>query len=206
MSDQINVTESFEFDLAPKDVEYKLRGKDGVVTTYIVTEASEDAWGRYQDLTSKGTKFGPDGKPEFAGEHFGSATTVLVAGCLFKVTTHRGETKLQPVTLNQVKAIKAQITQHMARKIMEISEIARQKDTIESLDAEIAKLQERRAKLVSDGNVSTAATPKDPANAKNGDGGGLPESISPEDDIPVSEILAKNAPSATTATSVGRIS
>lgn len=169
-----DTNETFEFDLTPKEITYKLNG-----INYLLTEVSEDVWAKHQDLMARGTKFDAEGKPSHAGDHFGSANTVLVAGCLFKmIKTGAGE-KRQPVTVAEIRNWPARVTQALAKKINEISELAK-KETVESLRADIAKLQKRLADLEAKGEPSNGFAT-------------------------VGQELAKNEPNASTVTSAAHV-
>lgn len=170
MNDESNPLVAVPFDLQPKE-------KPVPGSPYIITEAPEGVYARYQDLVAKGTKFDAEGKPSYAGDHTGSANSILLAGCLFKeLPSTNGNGRRQPMTIQEVSKWPARITQPLIQDILKMSEVSRRsRRTVDSVREEIAKLQEELARL--EGGVTN-------------------------DEDMGSEELAKNGQSATTATSV----
>lgn len=113
---------------------------DGV--DYVLREANSDVGARYKTACIRGAKF-QEGKPTTV-DNLGDVEPLLVAGCLFKVTP-TGEEK---VTEAWVRTLPNRVVKPMFDWAKENSDLNNQVDTVESLNKDIAKLQEKLARLI----------------------------------------------------------
>lgn len=144
----------FVFDsLEPKEQKVSLVGE-----AHILREATEAAAVNYLNVHARAAKFSADGKP--AGlDNVAEADPTLLSQCLYKagpdgriVTTPDG--RPDPKTLVRLATIlswPSRVVVPMVAWVKEVSELER-KDTVESIDEQIAQLQKKRQKLTENGD------------------------------------------------------
>jgi hypothetical protein len=145
-------------DLEPRSEAFKMGGEQ-----YVLREPTEKAAVRYRNAIAKATRFGPDGKPSGMGD-IASADPVLLSDCLFRVTD-KGE---QQVSTDEILTWTARKVKPLMARLKEMGELD-DRETPESIDEKIARLQEQRAALAGEGE----GTPE-----KNGRVGMTPTSAS----------------------------
>lgn len=144
-------------DLKPKEVLVELGAK-----RFVLREASVDAATTYKNDIAACARYNSEGKPNsFQG--MASVDPKLLAACLFERYDPKDLTKERPVTLAFLKTLPDAVGESLIKRLKEISPtLAEEAETPEAIEAEIAKLQERAAKLRAEGdpakNVPSSTT------------------------------------------------
>lgn len=128
-------------DITPVEVPVKIGGQD-----YVLREASGDAATRYRNARANCTKFSGG---EFAGVDgpIADAQPKLVSDCLFKIVVMPdGKTVFSKVEEKTVRAWPDRIQKALIERVLKISPSLEGTgdETIENLEAKLAKLKETR--------------------------------------------------------------
>lgn len=151
-------------DLAPIQVPITIRK-----VKWILLEASGDAATRFKNANMAAGRFSPDGQ-RISLVGLADSEPLLVSLCLYKADKDGNlpvdaQGNADPRARASIEFVKAQPNKFQRQLFDIIKEISPDLDetpTIESIDKQIAKLQEMRAKLVSSQKAAAAQ--------KNGDG------------------------------------
>lgn len=140
------MSEELNFDLKPVEVPVKIGEQ-----RYVLREASEEAARQWNNAKLRAARMNADGKTTSI-EGLADAEPLLVSLCLCLIDPKTGEIRtdrnLNPVTvaLATVLGWPARVVKPLYEKALAISNLDG-KDTPEALEAAIANLQERLAKL-----------------------------------------------------------
>jgi hypothetical protein len=114
---------------------------------FEIREANGDAACHYRNAILDRTTMGPDGRPT-AMKNLADVEPILVSLCLYHA---EGPQAGKRVHIDHVRnQFKPKTITGLAVKIKEISELDNEEETIESIDKEIARLEERKKKLIED--------------------------------------------------------
>jgi hypothetical protein len=130
-------------DVVGASVAYEIEGKE-----YVLRPAKGGGVIAYRKAVMKASQAGPDGTRQVSGEVF-DTEPYLVSLCLYQVTD-KGEV---PVPQSTITAWPNHLMKEMyadARRVTELDD----KDTPESLEEKILKLQEEREKLLANGDAA----------------------------------------------------
>ena len=117
--------------LEPTKIPFSLGGR-----SFILREASEDAYTAYRNVVSKALHFKEGGGAYQDGGN--EADTVLIQRCTFEVITNgQGGTSEVPVKVDFIRGLPRRITGPLYKKIREISGMDEDIETVEFLTKRI---------------------------------------------------------------------
>lgn len=125
---------------------------DGI--SYVVKEASEDAYTSYRNATMQHLKV-IESKEGNQGSFTGGAEadTILVTKCLFKVEKNGEAEREVPVPIHFVKGLKRSITSRLYQWIRKNSGMDEEQETVEFLTKRIQDDTKKLERLKKDGGV-----------------------------------------------------
>lgn len=137
------VPETLEFDLTPKEINVRLKNKDGTCTDYVLREATGLAVERRRDAILENVQFGARGRPERMTK-VASTESVLISECLYaKRQDKDGNEQLLKVPPATIRSWPSRVQKALFDQIKAMSELDIEDDSEESLVEQIEDLQER---------------------------------------------------------------
>lgn len=145
MSREISVnTSAIDFgDLTPITIPVtNLFGKN-----YVLKEASAEAAVKYRNILARAARMTPDGKAMMM-DNFAQAETALVSMCLFEeYEDPKTGKKERPVPEQIISKWPSRIQKALYARIVEISDLTEEGETLEALEKRLADTQAKIAKL-----------------------------------------------------------
>lgn len=87
-------------DLEPQSVRLEWKGRK-----FLLSEATEGAYSRYENAISLATRYDPVTGRKIGYDNLGDSDAVLVAGCLREVNVVSGQESLAEMTVDQIRAL-----------------------------------------------------------------------------------------------------
>lgn len=162
-------------DLAPASRDVHFRNRAGEVERYVVREASTAAAVAYRNSNSRASRY-EDGK--FVGlDGLADSEPLLVGLCTFKVDD-KGGASGAPVGHEAVMKWPDRVQRALYDIVKEISPRLTDVLTLESVDKQLTRLQERRRELVEERARGGAPNPNAPPPPTGGTSGSAGSSAS----------------------------
>jgi hypothetical protein len=157
------ITLNFD-DLQPIEVPFNYLGKK-----YVMKEASGDTGCKYRNRLLNSTRMSGEGKP-IGFTNYADVEPYLVSLCVFERVDSNDKSKDKPVKEAEVRSWQNRVVKELHEKIIKISDLQDQPETIEEIDKQIKELEHRKGVLkgdIKEGESYDSSTRSPGENAKN---------------------------------------